>query len=98
MKLADVIAVLKAAEPSLRPLGVTHAAVFGSVARGDQNAGSDIDIAVDLDPTRSLTIFDYVAVKHRIEDLFHEPVDVVDREAIKPHLRHYVARDLVYAF
>ncbi|MBX3576877.1 MAG: nucleotidyltransferase domain-containing protein [Rhizobiaceae bacterium] len=98
MKLADVIAVLKDAEPVLRPRGVTHAAVFGSVARGEERADSDIDIAVELDDSKVLTIYDYVGVKHAVEDLFEGRADVVNRAGLKPYIRERVERDLVHAF
>jgi predicted nucleotidyltransferase len=38
--------------------GVAHAAVFGSVARGDDRPDSDVDILVDLDPAIVVTVFD----------------------------------------
>jgi predicted nucleotidyltransferase len=43
-------------------------------------------------------VFDYVGVKAYIADLFKTPVDVIDREALKPHLREVSARDAIYAF
>jgi len=98
MKLDDVLATLRQAEPSLRPHGVLHAGVFGSVARGDQKPGSDIDIALDLDPETSRTVWDYVGVKMAVSELFDGPVDVIDREALKPRVRESVERELVYAF
>jgi predicted nucleotidyltransferase len=49
--LKSVLEALKAHEAELRQLGVRHAAVFGSVARGQARPQSDIDVLVDLDPT-----------------------------------------------
>lgn len=53
-----VIATLRSAEAELRARGVAHAALFGSMARGEQRPDSDIDIMVDIDPaaTRALEI------------------------------------------
>jgi predicted nucleotidyltransferase len=45
-------------EIDLRQLGVAHAAVFGSVARGAAGAESDIDVLVDLDEDRPMGIFE----------------------------------------
>jgi predicted nucleotidyltransferase len=50
----DVLQTFRAHESELRLLGRSHAAVFGSVARGDANAGSDIDVLVELDDSRSI--------------------------------------------
>ena len=98
MKLEQALITLRNAEPALRAKGVSHVAVFGSTARGDARAKSDVDILIDFDPSASVTIYDYVAVKDDIASLFKGRVDVVDREGLKPHLRQPVTRDLVYAF
>jgi predicted nucleotidyltransferase len=98
MKLEQALLTLRNAEPALRAKGVCHAAIFGSTARGDQRTVSDIDILVDLDPSANVTVYDYVAIRNDIAALFEDPVDVIDREGLKPHLRQPVAQDLVYAF
>jgi predicted nucleotidyltransferase len=53
MSKADLIAVLKSSEAELRRLGVEHLALFGSRARGDNNQASDIDVLVDLAPSKT---------------------------------------------
>jgi predicted nucleotidyltransferase len=82
----------------LRSRGIAHAALFGSVARGDNRPDSDIDILVEFDPAARVTIFDYVAIKEYVAGLFEGPVDVIDREGLKPHLRSSSDRDAIYAF
>ena len=57
--LQSVLDILRAHEADLRRLGVAHAAVFGSVARGEARAESDIDVLVDLDENRPMGIFEY---------------------------------------
>jgi predicted nucleotidyltransferase len=98
MKRDDIIRTLKEREADLRAHGVRHAALFGSVARDQQRSDSDIDILVDLDPEVVRTIFDYAGVKTYIADMFGGPVDVVDRDALRPHVRPSAAADAVYAF
>jgi uncharacterized protein len=98
MNATDAIAILRRNEPALRARGICHAAIFGSVARGDQRSDSDIDIIIDIDPDAHVTLFDYVGLKDYIAGLFDGPVDVVDRDALKPYLRAPMARDAVYAF
>jgi predicted nucleotidyltransferase len=68
------------------------------VARGDNTETSDLDILVELDESARLTVFDYVGLKRDIAAMFEGPVDVVDRDALKAHLRTPLARDLLYAF
>ena len=98
MRRDDIIRTLQARESDLRAHGVTHAAVFGSVARDEQRRDSDIDILVDLDPDVIATMFDYAGVKAYVASLFQGPVDVIDREALKPRLRPSVTADAIYAF
>ena len=98
MKSEDVLATLRRSEAALRQRGVAHAALFGSTARGDNRTDSDIDILVEFEPQARVTVFDYVGIKQYIASLFEIPVDVIDREALKPHLREASARDAIYAF
>ena len=98
MKRDDVLAVLRAHEADLRQRGVQHAALFGSVARGEATAASDIDIMVELDPAAPVGLFAYAGIKRYIAELFPERVDVVNREALKPALRRPAAADTIYAF
>ncbi len=98
MKRDEIIDKLREREADLRAHGVMHAALFGSVARNEQNTESDIDILVDLDPAIVATMFDYAGLKDYVASLFQGPVDVIDREALKPRVRPRTAVDAVYAF
>lgn len=98
MKRTVIIEVLKAAEPTLRSKGVAHAALFGSFARSEHCADSDIDIMVEIEPGAELDVFGYVGIVHAIEDLFPIPVDVSNRRVMKPHVGPAAERDAIYAF
>ncbi|HKO14422.1 MAG TPA: nucleotidyltransferase family protein [Acidobacteriaceae bacterium] len=96
--LDQVLETLRAHEQELRRCGVAHAAVFGSVARGESGAGSDIDVLVELDPTRPIGIFEYARVKLTIGELLGGAGDVVNRRTLKPALRDNILRDAIHAF
>jgi uncharacterized protein len=99
MKRDQVIEKLRQSEQALRARGVAHAALFGSLARGDtDDAQSDIDIMVEFDPAAEVTMYGYAGVKNYIAELFEASVDVVDRQAMKPRVRQHAAQDAVYAF
>ena len=96
--LDHILDTLRHHEDELRELGVSHAAVFGSVARGEAGTDSDIDILVDLDPLRPMGIFEYARVKLYINEMFGGAGDVVNRRTLKPLLRDSILRDAVHAF
>jgi uncharacterized protein len=98
MKRDEVISRLKEYEDILRERGVVHAALFGSVARDEQDHESDIDILVELDPEIVATMFDYAGLKDYVAHLFSGSVDVIDRETLKPRLRPQAFADAIYAF
>ena len=98
MNSADALETLRRSEHALRERGVRHAALFGSVARGSNHANSDIDIMIEIDPDVRMTVFDYVDLKDYIGSLFDGPVDVVNREGLKPYVRPAATADAIYAF
>ncbi len=98
MDSRDAVATLRRHESELRTRGVAHAAVFGSVARGDHRPGSDLDIMIDVAPEAALTVYGYVGLKEYIAGLFDGPVDVVTRDALKPYVRPAATSDAIYAF
>jgi len=89
---------LRENEPALRERGVTHAALFGSRARGDDHPDSDTDILIDIDPEADISIYDYAGLKRYIAGLFDGDVDVVDRAAPKPRIPPPAESDAVFAF
>jgi predicted nucleotidyltransferase len=98
LDLQSVLETLRAHETDLRRLGVAHAAVFGSLARGEAGAASDIDVLVDLDENRPMGIFEYARMKLYINELLEGPSDVVNRRTLKPLLRANILNDAVHAF
>lgn len=71
----------------------TNVRVFGSVARGEATATSDVDLLVSYQPKANL--LDAVALWQDLEELLGCPVDVVDDRAIKPRMRTAVIEDAV---
>jgi uncharacterized protein len=93
-----IISTLLENRAELERQGVLHAALFGSMARGDATVESDIDIMIDLDPNARLTVFDYVGISDYIGSLFPIAVDVVDRDALKLPIKPAVLAEAIHAF
>jgi uncharacterized protein len=96
--LSDVLETLRAHENELRLLGLSHAAVFGSVARGEAGVGSDVDVLVELDESRPIGIFEYARLNLFINELLNGACDVVNRRTLKPLIRDNILRDAIHAF
>ena len=78
MTTERALAILRHHERDLRARGVRRAALFGSVARGENRPDSDLDIMIEIEPLARIGVFEYAAaLKEYIAALFDGPVDVV---------------------
>lgn len=77
---------------------VNRAYLFGSFSRGEETEDSDVDIMVDLDKTRPIGLFQYVAMKQELQDLLHREVDLVESDELLPFAQESANRDkyLIY--
>ena len=87
----EILAVLQQNRDTLRGFGVRRLALFGSYARGEQTATSDLDFVVELEE-RSFDSF--MGLNLFLEDLFGSPVDFVLEHTIKPRLRPHIMESL----
>lgn len=71
--------------------GAYDVRVFGSVARGDANEQSDLDLLVRFDAGR--TLMDHAALIADLEDLMGGKVDVIDADGMRPRFRTVVERE-----
>lgn len=95
MKRSEALERLRAHREHLgKAFGVADIAVFGSTARDEAAAGSDIDILVRFDgPATSKR---YFGLQFYLEDLLGCSVDLVTDKALRPELRPYVEREAVH--
>jgi predicted nucleotidyltransferase len=90
----EVLGLIEQNREGLKKLGVHRLGLFGSCARGEATASSDLDFVVEL----TNKSFDaYMDLKTFLENLFGCRVDVVLSETIKPRLRPIIQRETVYA-
>jgi uncharacterized protein len=79
----------------LAKLGIRTLHIFGSVARGDAEPDSDVDLLVDFE--RAIGLFHFFRVQRQLEQILGCRVDLVMREAVKPQLRERIFREAVRA-
>jgi len=84
---------MKERRSDISRFGVREIGVFGSFARGDQRADSDVDVLVDL---TDHTFDGYMDLLFYLEGLFGRKVDLVPKDSIKPLLRKRILRETIY--
>ena len=73
--------------------GARRVRLFGSVARGDADPQSDVDVLVDFERGRSL--FDHAALMLELEALLGCKVDVVTERGLRDRIRDRVLKEAV---
>lgn len=87
-----ILELQKKITPILKKNGVVRASIFGSFARGEDSAESDIDLLVDL-PGKSL--LDMIHLKNELEDLLRKKVDVITYNSVNHRIKEYIFKDEV---
>ena len=88
--------ILSAAAPACAELRVKRLDVFGSVARGDANAQSDIDLLVEFDEPSNKLHRRFFQLLHHLEDSLGRKIDLLTLNALKnPYFRERVLRERI---
>jgi predicted nucleotidyltransferase len=98
VRAEDVLAILRAHKAELRAAGIRHLSLFGSVARGDAEPDSDVDLAAELDPDAHVDLFRLTGLEQRLAALLGRPVDLVPEPVEKQRLQANIDRDRRNAF
>ena len=91
----QAIAIIGEHIEALRALGVASLALFGSVARGEAEDGSDVDLLVEF--SRPVGLFEFLEVKEYLESIIGREVDLVPKDSLKPRIRDEVLAEAVDA-
>lgn len=87
------------AEEAAKFAAVTHAFVFGSFARGDFTAESDIDVRLEYDKTAPFSLFEVAQFQKQLERTTGRSVDVVTAKHLKnPNLAAAIEREKVLVY
>jgi predicted nucleotidyltransferase len=85
----EVRSRIEGAEAQLRVLGVRRLALFGSVARGEAGAESDIDLLVQFELEKK-TYDNFLRVSELLEELLDHRVELVTTEALSPFIGPHI--------
>ena len=73
--------------------GASHIRIFGSVARGEERAYSDLDLLVEFEPGRSLV--DHVGLIQDLREYLGYDVDVVTEKGLNRHIRDKIMQEAI---
>jgi hypothetical protein len=93
-----VIEILRRHEPELRAAGIVHLRLFGSVARGEQSAQSDVDLMADFDRSMRLNLFNLAHLENRLSDLLGVKADLSLADSMRERVRARAVHEAIDAF
>ncbi|GAC1450424.1 MAG: nucleotidyltransferase family protein [Isosphaeraceae bacterium] len=73
--------------------GVKSLAVFGSMARGDDHEGSDVDLLVTFEG--KATFDNFMGLKLDLEDLFGRRVDLLTPRCLSPRMQREIDQEAI---
>lgn len=74
---------------------VKEIGIFGSVARGEQTASSDIDVVVEF--SEPVGFFSFLDLENFLSRTLGKKIDLVTKRALKPTAKDQILKDIVYA-
>ncbi len=96
MKTADEIKnlLLDHLDDLRETYGVIQIGLFGSYCRGEQKPDSDIDLLVEF--ARPVGFVTFLRLEKHLEQILDNPVDLVTRQALKPHIGQQILNEVRY--
>jgi predicted nucleotidyltransferase len=98
MDKEHILLILREHAPELRAAGLLHLRLFGSVARGEASAESDVDLLAEFDRSTPLTLATIGKLETRLTDLLGANVDLSSPDWLKEHVRGKAMEEAVIAF
>lgn len=97
MRRNNAIIKLRAQAKALRAFGVTHLYLFGSTARNEAEARSDIDVFYDYSGS-TFSLINVVRIKRHLETELGVKVDAIPRNSLHPRMKSDVQRTAVRVY
>jgi hypothetical protein len=98
MNRTDAIAGLRANADAVRAMGATSLYLFGSTARDEASATSDLDLVIEYDRSSRFNAFDLIGIKLFLEERLGTEVDVTTDDALHPRLRERIEQAAIRVF
>ncbi|MGK7929018.1 MAG: nucleotidyltransferase family protein [Spirulina sp.] len=96
MNTSEIIQRLKQEQKILQNMGARSLSLFGSVARNEARADSDIDLLVDL--SENCGLFEFFRLRRYLEEQLNCAIDLGTVEALREHLRQPILEEAIRVF
>ena len=94
--LGTTIQALRKSQASLSKDGLLNIAIFGSVARGEEGPGSDVDLLVKV--SSDMTAFRLARLKAEIQNILKTKVDLVTLDEYRKRFDRSIQKDVIVAY
>jgi predicted nucleotidyltransferase len=94
----EAIVRLKGCIGAIKARGATSLYLFGSAARDEAGADSDLDLFIDYDPKKKFSLVDLVGIKLFLEDTLGVEIDLTTRDSLHPMLREEIEQSALRVF
>jgi predicted nucleotidyltransferase len=81
----------------LQAYGIKDIRLFGSVARGEAGAGSDVDLLVEFDPSAHIGMFEFSRLRRELSQLLGCKVDLATPDALHKSMKEDILREAIHA-
>ena len=97
MKPNKPAAILQENRAMLKDYHVKALYLFGSVVRGEDKPGSDVDILVEFKPEARVGLFGLARLQRRLSEILGRPVDLTTPDALHKALKERIIKEAVRA-
>jgi predicted nucleotidyltransferase len=73
---------------------IVFMAMFGSFVRGEQNARSDVDVAIEFDKSKGKSLLDLISVEDELRRVFKRKVDLGIFSSLSPYIMEDVKKEM----
>jgi len=92
----DVLQTLHQNRDRLKILGVSRIGIFGSIVRGEQHPGSDIDLLVEFEAGQK-TFDAFMELSFLLEEVLQHRIELVTVESLSPYIGPHILKEVEYA-